>query len=661
MALDAKAGFAGLVTAAAEATGAPTGLRIADNVTLRKEGALIPRPVYASTALSRTYAAAFPYRGQLWYVGANNAVYTPSQSPAIYPATGSAPPAIRADIQSAREARGNLYVASAIGAFKVTAASDTSLRPTGLRASSVTIYTVTANVSTGSPLILANNQQVAYRVVAKYTDPNGVVVRSRPTGAVVVTNTSGANRTPLVALSIAAATAAGFPVFDEAEIYRSRVFPTTSTIDDEMQLVATLPASAFTIGGIIAEFTDRVLDAERGTTLYTSPSRGGIENANDRAPGCACIERYRGSLFFGNTRGPQQITVSWKYGGQALAGSATGIGGRTITGNTTNGSASITSVTPTAGLRVGQFINGTNVAGYITAIAGSTLTVSPAATGTASGTALSAYDQIWVGPVNAGGSPYTLAFSGASGTSATTSYAMAAGMDAYELTPPRPGYDVTLVIRENQRSAAPLEIRATHGEEMSPPLALTTSGTPTYTTSDILPHGLAWSEPDEPEHVPPKNFARVGDAGKAILALVATKDRLLIFKEDGLFMLAGNTARDFGIYPLDTTCLCILPGSIRRLKNTVFVLTNLGLCAVDENGGVTVISRPIQLEVAAIVNAIRASQKATGLYNMPGLTGVTGAGDDAQGEYHLALGSSTPSFGGQVLVYSIPRDGFTTF
>ncbi len=674
MALQGKAGFSGLVTATAEATGAPSGLRIADNVTLRKEGALMPRPASASTALSRQYLTAVAYKGSLFYIGRTGAssgytllgLYSPAQVQLTLLSTYAA---ARADIISAKEARGNLYLPSAFDTFKITSPASTALLRAGLNSNTVAIHSWSLT-TTGSPLILAANQRVAYRIVSKHTDPNGVIVRSRPSGACVVESGASAAAPSLFLRSYnnGIGPYADNAIADEVEIYRTRVFPNTITVDDEMQLVASIKMSQFAPGifPFTYTFVDRVPESARGTTLYTSPSRGGIENANDRPPAAACIERYRTSLFFGNTRGPRRLTFSWKYATSGnLVGQASGIGKRTVTGNTTNGSAQITSVSNMAGIQVGQVVQGANVNGYILSIAGSTLTLSNNATATASGVSLNAIDTIHFQIGSTGFFTYVMVpptSAATNGTAAASVPGADALFNAYEVTPAVPGYDVTITVEYIYRGDSnTLSFKATHGDEYQPPIPLLTDPTPVYAPFDDFPQGLAWSEPDEPEHVPPKNFARVGDAGKAILALVATKDRLLIFKEDGLFMLTGDTARNFGIYPLDTTCLCILPGSVRRLKNTVYALTNLGLVAVDDGGGVTVVSRPIQLEVAAIVNAIRAAQKTSGLYYMPGLTGVTGAGDDAQGEYHLALGSSTPSFGGQVLVYSIPRDGFTTF
>jgi hypothetical protein len=658
--MNVRAGFAGLVTATAEVGGAPTGLRIADNVVLRKEGALMPRPASTSTALSRAYRAAFPYKGLMYQVDASGNYWRDNT---LQLSASPAQTQLRADVQNVKEARGNLYFPTTQGVWKVTSTSDASLTRAGVLPTQA--FAFASGLSTGSvsPELLTTNTQVGYRTVTVVTDPNGLIVRGRPSGALLVASTAG-GQSPLVYMS--AAITAPPPYKTQLELYRTRVFPTTAQIDDEYQLVKVfdLPAGS----SWSASHVDGLPDIRRGTTLYTSPSRGGIEAANDLPPGCACVERYRTSLFFGNTTGPHRITVSYNPTPTNLVGVATGVGVRMTTGTTVAGSAAITSVANTVGLQVGMAIKTltSDLMGQIVSIVGSTVTASVVAGAPQTAQTVWFTDAIVVDgvaiPVGIGANAGIGVVTPSSLSPRIWDTSLFSTFTAYELSPPVAGYTQTVVIERIARGGAPFTVKATHGGEMSPALPLASSGgAGTSSTSDVLPHGLSWSEPDEPEHTPQKNTARVGDAGRAILALVATKDRLLIFKEDGLFMMTGDTVRNFGIYPLDTTCLCILPGSVRRLKNTVYLLTNLGLAAVDDGGGVTVVSRPIQLEIAVIVNAIRAAQKVSGLYNMPGLSGITGAGDDAQGEYHLALGSSTPSFGGQVLVYSIPREGFTTF
>lgn len=661
MGLQAKTAFRGLVTATGEVTADQGALRVADNVTLRKEGALTLRQHFTSSALSRAYLAAFPYKGSLYYVGAGNVYYMPGQlgpMQVTYEGAQITPTPVRADIQTVKEARGNLYFPTAEGVYKNSAPTDGFLLSSG---ANPTATVIGSTINPGTPELLQVGQRVAYRVVTVQTDPNGVVRRSRPSGAVVINTASVAGSPFLVVAYDAYTTPSLAATTRTVEVYRTRVFPQTATVDDEMQLVYTFSAPPNTASTFT--FEDKVADAARGLTLYTSPSRGGIEAANDRPPGCAVLERFRGSLFFGNTVGPHRFTLSYRPSSANLVGSATGVGVRRTTGNVTAGGNTVTSIANTTGLQVGMFvalISGANL-GQITNLAGTTATVTGPIPYSETGGQINFTDAVLINGTAVALGGGASAFRTTSGWHQMYSATLRPDYIIYELSPAAAGYDQTIVVERIRRSGAAFTVSATHGDEMSPAVPLPSSGTTSPSKNDALPHGLAWSEPDEPEHVPIKNTARVGDAGKAILALVATKDRLLIMKEDGVYMLTGNTARDFAIYPLDTTCLCILPGSVRRLQNTVYFLSNLGLVAIDEGGGAQIVSRPIQTELAPIITAIRQAQKASGLYLMPGLAGVTGTSDDANGEYWLALGSTTPSFFGQVLVWNLFQSGFTTY
>lgn len=653
MGLQAKAGFIGLVTATGE-VGAPQGaLRKADNVTLRRSGALERRQNWTqSNPLTRAYSAHFWYQQTKYQLDKNNIAYR-ADTALIVPTFPSPAPTggVRADCFSVRESRNNLYFAAKRGIAKVTSSANTSLFNTGLSPSDVGVGQ-TLLATTGAT-ILPNNSQVAYRIVGKHVDANGLIVRSRPSGAVIIANTTGAARSPQLLLTIDTIRAVN--TISEVEVYRTRTFPTSATPDDEMQLVASLKSSLFPSGTYM--WTDEVVDSARTTTLYTSPSRGGIENASDRPPGAAVIELFRGHLFFGNLTGPQIFVVSFKFSSTNLVGVATGIGIRTVTGNISSGSTSITSVSNMAGLQLGMVVGGTLSPGtaYVTAIAGTTVTVSSPSGITATGSTMTFTDALILDGIPVALGRNSTFAANLQAANMTSTYA------AYEITPASPGYDVTLVVESKARGAPTFLATATHGGEMSPPLGVW-GGTGTASKGDALVHGLAWSEPDEPEHVPPKNYARVGDGSKAILGLTAMKDALLIWKEDGLFRLTGAVASGFRIDPFDPTVVCILPGSIRRLRDCVYALTTLGIAEVSDTA-TNVISAPIGPDLAKhVVERIRREHYFSGIYR-PVVTDpcICASADEGNGEYWLFTGPTWESnIGGQILVFSVERQGFTT-
>lgn len=652
MGLQAKGSFAGIVTAVGEAAAPQGALRAADNVTLRRAGALTSREFFGSVNTpSRQYRDAVYYGGGFLYLDvtstlnvyrSTNALITYNRYTAGTTAAASLP-LVRTDVVQAVEARSNLYFASSAGVMKMSALADANIEPAGIVGVPGVSGDATVNTSTaaGTPW-LPISSQVAYRFVARYDAPNGLILRSRPSGQVLAVNASGGVANVYLTLTAGAIRS----YVTAIEIYRTRVFPVGVTPDDEMQLVGVVPINGVGGGG---SFGDAVPDALRTTTLYTSPSRGGIENANDRPPGCACLERFRGSLFFGNTVAPHRAIVSFKYKDQT--GVATGLGVRTATGNVTISSTAITSVSNTTGLVAGMLVRGNGMSTaaptYITSVVGSTVNIAPAAVATFGASGLWFYDTV----ITEG--TIRIPLIGNSGTASTLNFPAFNTYVAYEISPPQPGYQATLVLERRYPSDGAFTL--TPGTNS----ADTSIGASLTSTQDTLQHGLSWSSPDEPEHVPPKNFARVGDQGRAILGLRATRDALFIFKEDGIFRLSGVDG-SYRVDPFDPSAFCVLPSSIRRLRNAIYFLSSNGICEIA-NDAIRVVSKPIGNELARIISAIRSNQTSSGRYTLPGFTGNAATTDEANGEYVLALGTTTQAYGGQMLVYSSEREGFSTY
>lgn len=669
MPVNGRSGFVGLFTATSEVIADQGALTVADNVTLRKRGSLTSRYGFSlHKSLTRRYEAAIPYQKKWLFLEDDTAVYNDDQ--VLVPSPLSSSARVRPDVISWQEARKNLYLATAGGVLKLSSPDDAALSRTGLPVSDVLLSTEGYDeYDHENDVWLAYENAAGYRAVAVKTDPNGVELRSRPTSMLTVVNLKyydDAERTvaPTVFVDIAPADVGKL---DKVELYRTRQFPREAQKDEELQLVATITRDQI-LSATPRPYrhVDHVPDEERGVTLYTSPSRGGIEAANDRPPGCACLELFRGSLFFGNLVGQQRIVLSYDLlgeggveGGVGTWGEAAAVAGP--------GSTTITLTFDNGRVKVGQQVQspveleaGTGTWPYrVTAVAGPVITLEPPL-GPGTPTAPDAYfyfrDVVQVGttvlPLWDGNETLeqALAKSGAPYTAYTL-----VDQGAYS-----PGYDVTVVIESLDAGGAPIPVRANNGSYMNPPVADFTDAEPTYTEGDLLQNGIAWSEPDEPEHVPIRNTARIADAGKAILGLVAARDSLFILKEDGVYRLTGYHP-DFRIDPFDTSAACILPGSIQRLNNTIYCLCVSGLVSIGEDTGVVTISRPIQDQIAPIVLAIRRQKDQSGQYVMPGMSPSCSAIDEAHGEYLLGLGTTSPSFGGQMLVYSSVAQGFTTY
>lgn len=497
---------------------------------------------------------------------------------------------------------------------------------------------------------LPRGYHAAYRLVGVSRDANGGLIRrSAPSAAFEVSNpTSASGSAAYPSLSISTLRPEG-AAYGEVEIYRTRAWPQDVTLDDEMQLVGTIPTPPgwVTPPPPATVFVDRVADGARGAVLYTSPSRGGILQQNDPPPACACIALFKGSLFFANTRGPARIVISFNRAGD-VTGVAGGIGGRVYSGTSVFGSATIT-VSSTVGLQPGQIVNGPGFpvdppVSVVTVGAGS-VTVSASAVITAGAGNFAFEDVIWLGtsPI----SPQGLAAADAIYPPNITST---------KVVPPLAGYEQTWVLTSDTREPAawtPFTIRATHGNEYSPALPLYSEAPKTW-DQDVWPGGIMWSKTDEPEHVTPVSYAFVGDLKKACLGLVPTRDALFILKEDGVFRLTGVNAT-WRIDPYDPTLFCCLPNSVYPLQEQAYFLSNKGVIAFSD-GGSEIVSLPVNDAVKAVVDQVYAQFRTTGFYEVPQLAGSFAGVFERENEYTLMLGKALPA-----LVYNRNTQAWTTF
>lgn len=623
--IDQKTGFVGIVSSVAEMQAPPGALLRAENVVIRRSGSVEARPgVVLAKDLGLSGGqiqriipveqdSILAYSTGSWWDYTSDAAVLYSNPEAAT----SAPPFFRADLIPSAQARGNTYIGYRDGVVKWTGAGS------AFATAGVPLLFAFGG-SAGLPgSFLPNGSWVGYSVVGTKTDANGLVTKSRPAGTVYVANGTGGARG--VGLVIVATMTAGAAI-DTYEIYRTRTFLTTDTPDAEMQLVGRVPYAVPTVN-----FNDDTADANRGATLYTSPSRYGAESANDRPPACGAMASFKGSLFFGNTSGPKRRIFSLNGGaGTNQTGNTAGIGYRTATATRVIGTNTLTLVSSTTGLQKGMLIaGGTPTGAYITNIAGATITMSANATSSAVGATFSFYDAYTADGV-------TWHISGAD----YAPYAAFANATAlvYRITPPVGGYTFTYVAESFLRgTGAVLLLKATHGGECSPAIPEYDSAADTG-DQDILPNGISWSKTDEPEHVPPVNYALVSDKKSAILNFGATRDALFIFKEDGIYRLTG-TAGAWRIDPFDLTTKCVLPSSVVALNNKIYALTNKGVVTVSD-AGVQGVSNAIGDQIKRMVYTLATNGAAgTGYFVLEGATarGYAACANERDSEYMLLV------------------------
>lgn len=303
------------------------------------------------------------------------------------------------------------------------------------------------------------------------------------------------------------------------------------------------------------EVADYTPDALLSVPLYTNPTDGeGILQSNEPPPACTDIAHWSDRLWFSNTTHRARLEM-------ALLGVGTGgiqnndtitIGGRTYTGHT---SGSYTAAAE-------EFL--------ITVVASGPPAVSAAQ-------ALQATTMALVRAINQNPNNTTV-----------TAYYDSAETDA-------PGR-FTLEARTVGASFTVYATRASSTGKLPfwNPILGQSLGTATTVEPEETINRLHYSKPQQPEAVPLLNYLDVGAENYAIAAICPQKDRLLVFKDDGIFAVSGTYP--FRVDLIDDTLRVIATRSIKSLGNQVYCLTNQGVVSISE-AGVGVVSRPIENEL----------------------------------------------------------------
>lgn len=125
----------------------------------------------------------------------------------------------------------------------------------------------------------------------------------------------------------------------------------------------------------------------------------------------------------------------------------------------------------------------------------------------------------------------------------------------------------------------------------------------TFAESDneVASNRLYYSKVDQPEAVPLLNYINIGPQDKSIQRILALRDNLVVMKEDGIYLVTGSSAPDFGSRLLDASTQIIAPDSAVVLNNRIYALTTQGVVTISE-GGVSIISRAIEDKILEITN-----------------------------------------------------------
>lgn len=516
----------------------------------------------------------------------------------------------------------------------------------------------TPNPGTG---FLAGYYSVAYRLAWKCIDANMNVIRGAPSGrfvfangAATATNINIKSIIPAQILSDGASTAKWF-----YEIYRTPDSLGTATSappdpGDTMNLVYEGVVTATDIANKFISVTDIYPSTlVKGQDLYTNSTQEGIVNSNMTPPVAQDVCAFKGSLFLANTLSKQRATVTmlgvpdlWQ-----VTNMVWNLGGRTLT--LTLATTPTVAVAPDL-TRLGapgdgrihgaQFVS---LRGFVNANNNNTFLFVSTSDGITN-LVLSA-DAAQPNPVTEVPPAGTTAMAGRvevmtsnSGTpdvytmyhhSAAPSYP--GGIyNAVQVpvtgTPTQQVYAtaIALVNSINNTVASRVYAYYSSGPTDAPGIialeerligdttqyyvqafgtAYSNKWSPSLLniknfSNDASPARLWYSKPSQPEHWPLINYIDVGSRNSKIVRLVANRESIFVFKDDGLFRVSGDGAGTWYVRRFDDTVKLTARSAVCVMHNVVYAITTRGVLAITEYG-TQAVSMPVANIVAGTAGA----------------------------------------------------------
>jgi hypothetical protein len=122
-----------------------------------------------------------------------------------------------------------------------------------------------------------------------------------------------------------------------------------------------------------------------------------------------------------------------------------------------------------------------------------------------------------------------------------------------------------------------------------------------YTSNEVHPNRIYYSQVLQPEAVPLLNYIDVGAKDEQILRIFPLRDSLFILKADGLYRLSGQVA-PWTVDLFDSATICIAPDSVDIVNNLVFAWCTTGIKMISE-AGAQLITRPIDIEILQLASS----------------------------------------------------------
>ena len=397
---------------------------------------------------------------------------------------------------------------------------------------------------------LGSDEQCAYQIVFGYTDINGNLNLGNPSERILVVNSTGGSDNVVLTFTVPQGlnTNYFFQVYRTSQTTYSATPSLNIPPGAEPQLATQQTLTSGQISALSVTYTDITPDVLLGAALYTNPSQQGALQTNDRPPLCEDMTVFSQMAFYANCQTLQTMTFNL-----ISVGSPNGIqvndtiviNGITFTGKSSQNNASQQFKVDSSGT-VAENIDNTarNLIACINANAGTTFV-------------------------------YAFYLSG---------YNDLPGLIELQAT----GFSISTFVVTSSRGGA--------FNPVLPP-----SGTTFASSNDSTPNGIYVSKVGQPEAVPVVNLIFVGGGDQPILRILPLRDRVIVLKSDGVFVITGTTPSTLSITLLDSTIICIAPESAKLLNNSVYCMTNQGVVAITESG-VTIQSRAIEQDLLSLTS-----------------------------------------------------------
>jgi hypothetical protein len=603
-----RSGFVGLTTARSADATPPGGLLEAENVCIRTENVITPRPGFAVSGSYDDVAL-----GCVEYPLEANRAGIVIQNTGVSAWDGFS--GETADIKdedganlawSTYEgvvARRNLYLCTSDALRRVVEPGAAVAYRAGAPAPQLVDYSwfatfSTAPTSDGGPSYPSDGYR-SYRAVTlrKLGDLD---VRSAPSARLVqYESTTPANVAMVVLLGD------DFRAGDIVELYASE-FSATTPVDEHYFAKQVEVTAAHITAGFIG-ILDDVPDDNLGAALYTNASREGAEAGNERPPQASCMALFNDSLWLGDLKYPAEMLVSLPikmFGAGATLNDPKYVNSYAYTGTFTAGSASVTGLSSTTELLVGMLLVRPHGVYRITAVdtGASTMTLHANWGGASGAAAFTAHDSIRIGSEYYPAGDITSNIRGVPGSywvastppPAYTGSSLYAAEYVSDHNSPDAliaqsgvfsGYitNITMRLRCLLASTAAPQVWATHGDLYTPVLPEPTEATGYQMPQDDLPDHVAWSKQSEPDHFPLTNIERVGDGGATVYALGKSRSALVIATDQGLWRGYGYADSSISFSELDADVRILGRRCMAPVGPNQYVAADRGVFEVDEN------------------------------------------------------------------------------